>query len=247
MSTRTSRRRGARKASAASGGPPKPSPQSGPHRSVSAAPRRRRRNLWIWGVTGGAGIGVVIALFVVFSGASSSSSGGSATGPTFATGAPGAGAQAPALALASTAGGTFDLSAQRGKTVLLYFQEGVGCQPCWDQMRDIQGQMSSFKALGIDEMVSISSDDDISILKQKASDEGITIPVLSDPGLTVSHTYDAPSYGMMMGSKDGHTFVVVGPDGRIKWRADYGGAPDYTMYVKPSDLLAQMRSGMSGR
>ena len=33
----------------------------------------------------------------------------------------------------------------------------------------------------------------------------------------------------------------------IRWRADYGGAPDYTMYVKPSDLLAQMRSGMSGR
>ena len=75
-------------------------------------------------------------------------------------------------------------------------------------------------------------------------DEGISTPVLSDPNLAVSKTYDTNSYGMMGGSTNGHTFIVVGPDGEIKWRADYGGAPDYTMYVPAPDLLADMRVGL---
>ena len=49
---------------------------------------------------------------------------------------------------------------------------------------------------------------------------------------------------MMAGSTNGHTFIVVGPDGKIRWRADYGGAPDYTMYVPTPDLLADMRAGL---
>ncbi len=70
--------------------------------------------------------------------------------------------------------------------------------------------------------------------------------MLSDPNLAVSKTYDANKYGMMGGSHNGHTFIVVGPDGEIKWRADYGGAPDYTMYVPVPDLLADMREGLEG-
>ncbi len=52
---------------------------------------------------------------------------------------------------------------------------------------------------------------------------------------------------MMGDSTNGHTFVVVGPDGKIQWRADYGGAPDYTMYVPVPDLLADMRAGLEGK
>ena len=44
----------------------------------------------------------------------------------------------------------------------------------------------------------------------------------------------------------GHTFIVVGPDGRIKWRADYGGSPNYTMYVPVQSLIADIRAGLSG-
>jgi peroxiredoxin Q/BCP len=29
----------------------------------------------------------------------------------------------------------------------------------------------------------------------------------------------------------------------IQWRADYGGAPNYTMYVAPSQLLTDLTSG----
>ncbi|WP_438452434.1 hypothetical protein, partial [Listeria monocytogenes] len=69
-------------------------------------------------------------------------------------------------------------------------------------------------------------------------------PVLSDPDLAVSSAYHANDYGMMGRSRDGHSFVLVGPDGRIRWRADYGGAPDYTMYLPVPNLIADMRQGM---
>ena len=161
----------------------------------------------------------------------------------FQVGKPGPGEQAPSIVLPSTTGGIFDLASMRGKTVLLYFQEGLTCQPCWDQLKDIQTHISQFRALGIDQVVSITTDP-LDALQQKVSDEGLTIPVLSDPRLAVSSTYTANGYGMMGGSRDGHTFIVVGPDGIIKWRADYGGAPNYTMYVPVSNLIADIRAGL---
>lgn len=51
---------------------------------------------------------------------------------------------------------------------------------------------------------------------------------------------------MMGGSTYGHTFIVVGPDGRIRWRGDYGGSPDYTMYLRPAALLDDLRAGFDG-
>jgi len=43
--------------------------------------------------------------------------------------------------------------------------------------------------------------------------------------------------------RDGHSFILVGPDGTIRWRADYGGAPKYSMYVPVQRLLADLASG----
>lgn len=161
----------------------------------------------------------------------------------YEVGNPGSGKEAPPIKLPSTEGGTFDLASARGETTLLYFQEGLMCQPCWDQLKDIEGQWSEFQELGIDRAVSITNDP-LGALEQKVESEDLSTPVLSDPGLTVSKTYDAHKYGMMGGSRNGHTFIVVGPDGEILWRADYGGAPDYTMYVPVENLLADMRDGL---
>lgn len=162
---------------------------------------------------------------------------------SFQVGDPGPGQLAPPIRLMSTAGSAFDLAGFRGKTVLLYFQEGVTCQPCWDQVRDIGLRFQDFHALGIDQVVTIATDP-VDLMKQKASDSGLSMPVLSDPDLAVSTAYHANDYGMMGKSRDGHTFVLVGADGRIKWRADYGGAPDYTMYLPLGNLLADMRHGL---
>ena len=163
----------------------------------------------------------------------------------FAVGAPGPGEQAPAIRLSSTDGQTFDLAALRGKTVLLFFQEGIACEPCWTQIKDIESQFSQFRALGIDAMVSITTDP-LDALKQKVADEGLSTPILSDSSFSVSQAYNANQYGMMQGSSDGHSFLAVGPDGRIRWRADYGGSPNYTMYVPISTLLANMKEGLNG-
>ncbi len=177
----------------------------------------------------------------------------------YAVGEPGPGQQAPAISLPSTNGGTFDLAAQRGKRVLLYFQEGIMCQPCWDQLKDLEAQRSKLAPLGIDQVVSVTADP-LDASRQKGAAEGITSPTLSDPNLAVSSVYTTNQYGrahaisaasgpwMMGTSANGHSFIVVGPDGKIERRLDYGGAPDYTMYVPLPTLLADLqRADARGR
>jgi len=196
----------------------------------------------------GTGVAVVLLGVIYFLNAASGSP-SSANSPgkyPFAVGNPGPGEQAPPIRLQSTDGSTFDLAALRGRTVLLFFQEGLSCQPCWDQIKDIESNIDQFQALGIDTMVSITTDP-LDALKQKVADEGIWTPILSDPTFAVSQAYHATQYGMMNGSSDGHTFIIVGPDGRVRWRADYGGAPDYTMYVPVPALIADIKEGLNGR
>ncbi len=156
-------------------------------------------------------------------------------------GQPGPGAPAPGFSLAATIGGTVDLTSLRGKTVLLYFQEGLSCQPCWDQLTDLEKNSEAVRAAGIDQVISITTDP-VDLIARKTHDMGIHTTVLSDPDLTVSKAYDANAYGMMGDSRDGHTFILVRPDGTIGWRADYGGAPKYTMFLPTSAVLADLHA-----
>lgn len=207
---------------------------------ASARPKRWFRSLRVL-----ISIGIVVlALWVmVWPHGRTTVSGGSGATYAYQVGRPGPGDMSPPIRLAASSGGTLDLSSLRGKTVLVYFQEGVMCQPCWDQLTDIENSIEQFRALGIDNVISVTGDP-IGPVTQNAADEKLSTPVLSDPGLAVSKTYDANRYGMMGTSADGHTFVVVGPDGRIRWRADYGGAPKYTMYVPVTALVADLKLGL---
>ncbi|MFV0138088.1 peroxiredoxin family protein [Streptomyces sp. HMX87] len=161
---------------------------------------------------------------------------------SYDVGKPGIGKTAPDFTLTSSAGGQETLADHRGETVLLYFHEGGGCQPCWDQIVDLDKAWQKFEGLGVDSMLSITTDA-ADLTKRKVKDDGIKSPVLSDPDLKVSKEYTTNEYGMMGGSTNGHSFLLVGPDGKIQWRADYGGAPDYTMYVKVDKLLADLKAG----
>lgn len=168
---------------------------------------------------------------------------GSAQYP-YAVGDPGVGAVAPEFNLRSTTGGSIDLSSYAGKQqVLLYFMEGLTCQPCFDQITAIQKDMRAFHALGIDTIISVTNDP-YDQLRQKASDMGLTIPVLADEDGMVCNSYGTLRYGMMMGMNPGHTFILVGTDGKIRWRADYGGPPKYTMYLPPDSLLHDLKQGL---
>lgn len=162
---------------------------------------------------------------------------------SFQVGTPGPGQVAPPVQLPAIDGSQFNLAAYKGKTVLLFFQEGIMCPACFDQIRDIEQNFSQFQALGVDQMVSISTDS-LAALKRKNAAENYATPLLSDPDLRVSKTYSANLYGMMGTSMNGHSFVLIGPDGTIRWRADYGGAPHYTMFVPVQNLLADMRQGL---
>ena len=173
------------------------------------------------------------------SGGSERAAPGSASGYRHVSGEPGAGDAAPEFTLPASTGGQVSLSDYRGRSVLLYFQEGLMCQPCWDQIRDLEQSQAALRAAGIDEVVSITTDP-VDLITRKMADEGLSTPVLSDPTLEVTRAYTTNQYGMMGTSRNGHSFVLVGPDGKIDWRADYGGAPDYTMYLPTEKMLADL-------
>ncbi len=184
----------------------------------------------------------VLALYLVFSdsqGAKVKAAAGAGSGYHHVAGQPGSGAAAPGFTLASSRGGPVSLSDYRGKTVLLYFQEGLSCQPCWDQIKDLEKNQKALKTAGIDAVLSITTDP-APLIAQKTVDERLSTPVLSDPTLAVSRSYDANAYGMMGDMRDGHSFLLVGPDGIIRWRADYGGEPDYVMYVPTTKMLTDL-------
>lgn len=222
-----------------------------PARAQSPRARAGERNRWrpaLW-----VGLAVVLAIGGLYaltgrnSNDTTSQAGAGGDGSSaypYEIGSPGTGEQAPPVKLPATAGGTFDLAAYRGEQpVLLYFQEGLACQPCWDQIVAMQQDRAKFEALGIGPIVSITTDR-LDLIEQKVKDEGITFPVLSDPTAKVSDSYDARSYGMMGGSTNGHTFVLVDKDGSILWRADYGGPPKYTMFVPDDVVLVELRKAI---
>ncbi len=204
--------------------------------------RRRQSNLVKALVIAGFAVASLAAMFFLNS-VDDSSAGDRAAFP-YQIGDPGPGAPAPPIRLASTDGTMFDLASMRGETVLFFFQEGLICQPCWDQISDIEARWDEFRALGIDRMISITTDP-LDLLRQKVEDERLATPILSDPDLTVSRTYTTNLYGMMGTGMNGHSFIVVDESGLIRWRADYGGAPKYTMYVPINRLLTDLREGLT--
>ncbi len=207
------------------------------------APWRGRLKRGAWAL-----LAIAVAAGGLYAATSSRQSGSTASGGSgqyvYQVGSPGPGMEALALDLPSTAGGTFSLASYKNKgQVLLYFQEGLTCQPCWDQLKAIQADAPKFEALGILAIVSVTTDP-LDLIRQKVKDEGITLPVLADVGARASSAWHTNRYQMMgMGERNGHSFILVGADGRIRWRADYGGAPNYTMFVPIDTLLAQMKEG----
>lgn len=193
----------------------------------------------------------VIGLFVIYR--TSTTTSGTASGAAsdrYDVGNPGIGATAPDFVLPDVTAppaadgqpAMVELSAYRGKTVLLYFHEGLGCQPCWDQIRDLQADPGLLSSVGVDQLLTITTGPP-DLVAGKMRDDGLSAPALVDTGLRVSTQYQANRYGMMGTSRDGHSFVLVGPNGVIQWRADYGGPPNYTMYVPNQQLLEDLRAG----
>lgn len=195
-----------------------------------------RKKLIVAGLTAVAALAV---LFAVYSSAAPSANALPAPGKIdYITAEPASGA-APQMQLPSVDGSTFDLADLRGQSVLLYFQEGLMCQACWTQLSDLEDAEAELRAAGIDKVVNVTTDP-VDLLARKMKDDGFTTTTVSDRTGLVSAEFGALGVGMMGPDMNGHSFVLVGPDGQIQWRADYGGAPDYTMYVPVAQLLADL-------
>ena len=218
------------------------------HRQREASRQMQRlggRAVWRRGwIIGSAGIAVlaIAGLYLVYQGSPGKHSAtAGASGFKHVAGQPGIGATAPAFTLTSGTGGQVSLTDFRGRNVLLYFQEGLSCQPCWDQIKDLEQNVVALTMAGVDAVVSITTDP-ANLIGRKAVDEKLTTPVLSDPSLQVSRSYNANQYGMMGEMRDGHSFILVGPDGTIRWRADYGGKPNYTMFLPTAKMLTDLNA-----
>lgn len=209
--------------------------------------KKRMRGALMWSAVALGAVGVLAFAFFTNPQQRSPVNGAGANGASggaypFEIGSPGPGDAAPDFTLAATDGSTFTMSDERGEDVLLFFQEGLGCQPCWDNMKEIEARMDEFEALGVDRMLTITTDP-LGYSEEKVASESLRFPVLADEQAEVSRTYDMPRYGMhpMSNTQPGHSFVLVNGDGVITWRADYGGEPNYTMYVPVDDMLADLR------
>jgi len=155
----------------------------------------------------------------------------------------GVGATAPDFTLPEVEGGTFILSSYRSRAnVLLFFNEGLSCAPCLNQMTELDQLNQQFAGLDV-VAVSITGDSPRLLASWAQASGPQYSKVLSDQSLTVSRMYDmlGPNVSMMPGSAPGHSFILVNKDGRIVWRQDYG---PYNMNVPNDEIIASVKRAL---
>lgn len=179
--------------------------------------RARHERRWVgWAVAGIVALAAIVAVAV-----------GGRTNPPAATGA------APGFTLPATGGGEVSLAGFRGRSVLLYFNEGVGCDACFYQTAMLEDD-EAFAALGVP-LVPIVMNTTAQV-EGELGRFGIETPYLSDPSGAVSQSYDTLGTGHHA-DLPGHSLILVGPEGEIRWRGDYPG-----MWVEPATVVSTVRS-----
>jgi peroxiredoxin len=139
---------------------------------------------------------------------------------------------APAFTLTDTDGRVVSLEQFRGSNVLLYFNEGAGCQSCLVQMAQIEKDEALFEGLDLTFLpIVMNTREQISADMQV---NGVRTPFLLDDG-TVSQAYGTLGNGMHAGLP-GHSFVLIDRAGQQRW---YGEYP--SMWLSPADLLVQVK------
>lgn len=136
---------------------------------------------------------------------------------------------APPFTLASTAGGSVSLSDYVGRNVLLYFNEGAGCDACFYQMVELERNADRLAKAGV-EVVPIVANP-VEVVAGELRRFGLRTPYLIDEGTVVSRAYDMLGKGMHA-NLPGHGFVLVDGGGQIRWTREYP-----SMFVSVEDLL----------
>lgn len=130
------------------------------------------------------------------------------------------GSVAPDFSLPSTSGKTISLSEYKGKNIMLFFNEGVMCAPCWQEISRLERFKDDFDKLNT-VIIPISVDD------QKTWDpiiqeERITMPILIDADRKVSGAYKVlKTPSSMHDDRPGHTYIHIDPLGKVHSAADF--------------------------
>lgn len=140
---------------------------------------------------------------------------------------------APDFSLTDTSGVVHKLADHSGENVLLYFNEGAGCQSCIVQMGEIEKQAKAFAAEDITVLPIVMNTREQILADMDLN--GVKTPFLLDDG-TVSAAYGTLGKGMHAGLP-GHSFVLIDKQGRQRW---YGEYP--SMWLQPTELLDEVRS-----
>ncbi|NUU17021.1 peroxiredoxin family protein [Cellulomonas humilata] len=140
--------------------------------------------------------------------------------------------QAPGFTLPTSDGQTVSLSSFLGEPVILYFNEGAGCDACLQQMAEIEKE-PGFAAAGITVLpIVMNTAEQINADRDRL---GVATPFLLDDG-KISKAYGTLGTGMHEGLP-GHGFVLIDADGVQQW---YGNYP--SMWLEPKELLDEATS-----
>lgn len=160
-----------------------------------------------------------------------------------------AGNSAPDFTLPSTENQTVTLSSFKGnKNVLIFFHEGLSCDPCMQQMPELEKVTDEFEKMNVE--VLYVTFDPIDQSKEAISRFGIKNPILSYNSASTEVDYNLTNYSMGMARRAGHTFVLVDINGQIIWRKDYwpgfghmvaGG----TMFVSSNEILNEVKKSLN--
>ncbi len=148
------------------------------------------------------------------------------------------GKPAPDFELTSYDGQKISLSNYRGKKVVLFFTEGVMCYPsCWNQIAAFAKDEDFKKEDVVVLNIVVDSRNEWERAVSKMPDLGSAV-ILHDTSREVSAAYGVlflPS-SMHKGQYPGHTYVLVDPNGIVRYVFD-----DYQMAVRNAELKAELQ------
>jgi peroxiredoxin Q/BCP len=131
------------------------------------------------------------------------------------------GDQAPDFTLPDADGKPVSLSSLRGQRVIVYFYPAAMTPGCTRQACDFRDSLPALAGAGVT-VLGISPDSPAKLAKFRDRD-GLTFPLLSDPGREVHEAYGAYGEKTMYGRKTAgviRSTFVIGPQGVVE-RAYY--------------------------
>jgi peroxiredoxin len=144
---------------------------------------------------------------------------------------------ATTFTLPATDGSQISLSDYKGQNVLLYFNEGVGCDACFYQMTSLETDSKVLSDAGITNVLPIVVNP-MADAQAAVARFDLKNPWLIDGDKRVSDAYHMLGTGMHEGLP-GHGFVLINAQGHIVWTMNYP-----SMYASAKQIVGDVGSAL---